>query len=112
MKSTTLRFSRTTRVRSAAIALVVLQSVASYGYAEIHDINEYVEVHAEPIAAPSDEISQQIRAEIEVTIAALNAENMARLSERIRLSTRELLAAAAPTDDVATMPLQASAKTR
>ncbi len=92
--------------------LVVLQGVASYGYAEIHDINEYVEVHAEPTAPRGDEITQQIRTEIEATIADLSAENKARLGESIRLSTREALAAAAPTNEPATKPLQASLTTR
>ncbi len=35
-------FDRNTRVRSAAFVLVALQSVASYGYAQAHDIDELV----------------------------------------------------------------------
>ncbi len=105
-------FNTKTRVRSAAVALVALQSVASYGYEQGHDIDEYVEVHADPTVARGPEISQQIRAVVEATIADLNANAKARLGERIRLSTRELLAAAAPTDDAVTKPIQASIGTR
>ena len=95
-------FNGKTRIRNAAIMLVVLQSVASYGYAQTHDRDEYVEVlelHADPTVARG--------ADIEATITGLNVERMARLHERIRLSTRALLAAAAPTDDAATKPIQA-----
>ncbi len=63
-------------VRKAAVVLVALQSVASYGYAQAHDVDEYLEVveaHADPTMARSVEISQHIRAEIEATIADLNA---------------------------------------
>ncbi len=96
-------FNRKTRVRNAAIVLVALQSVASYGYAQTHDRDEYVEVlelHADPTVARG--------ADIEATITDLNVERMARLHGRIRLSTRELIAAAAPTDDAATKPIQAN----
>ncbi len=105
-------FNRKTRVRTAAVALVALQSAASYGYAQAHDIHEFVEVYANPTVAPGAEISQQISAEVEATIAALNADAKARLGERVRLSTRELLAAAAPTDHAETKPIQASIRTR
>lgn len=89
-------FNGKTRIRNAAIVLVTLQSVASYGYAQAHDIDEYVEVlevHADPTAARG--------ADIEAIITELNA-------ERIRLSTRELLAAAAPTDDATAKQIQAN----
>ncbi len=108
-------FDRKTRVRSAAVVLVALQSVAAYGYAQAHDIDEYVEelvVYGDPTMVRGAEISQQTRAEVEATIADLSADADARLHERIRLSTREALAAAAPTDDAATKPLQATVRSR
>ena len=114
MKHTTLMFNRKTRVRSAAVVLVILQSVASYCYAQADDTDEYIEeikVYGYPTVAPGAEISQQIRAEIEATVADLNADTKARLGEHIRLSTRELLAAAAPTGEAATNSMQASVKT-
>ena len=115
MKHTTLMFNRKTRVQSAAVVLVILQSVESYGYAQADDTDEYIEeikVYGYPTVAPGAEISQQIRAEIEATVADLNADTKARLGERIRLSTREQLAAAAPTIDAATKPLQATVRNR
>ncbi len=108
-------FNRKTGVRSAAVVLVALQSVASYGYAQAHDRDEYVEVlvvYGDPAMVRGAEISQQIDAEVEATITDLNAERMARLDKRIRLSTRALLAAAAPTDDAETTPLQATVRSR
>ncbi len=102
-------------VRKAAVVLVALQSVAAYGYAQAHDIDEYVEelvVYGDPTMVRGAEISQQTRADVEATIADLNADADARLNERIRLSTREALAAAAPTDDAATKPLQATVRSR
>ncbi len=83
-------FKRKTRVRSAAVVLVALQSVAAYGYAQAHDTDEYVEVlvvYGDPIMVGSAEISQQIRADVEAAVADLNADADARLDERIRLST-------------------------
>ena len=80
-------------VRRAAVVLVALQSVASYGYAQAHDTDEYLEeivAYGYPTVARGAEISQHIRAEIEATIADLNADAKARLDERIRLSTRSL----------------------
>ncbi len=103
-------FNRKTRVRNVAVVLVVLQSVAAYGSTQVHDRDEYVEVlvvYGDRAMVRGAEISQQIHAEVEATITDLNAERMARLHERIRLSTRALLAAAAPTDDAATKPIQA-----
>ncbi len=108
-------FNRKTRVRSAAVVLVALQSVAAYGYAQAHDIDEYVEelvVYGDPTMVRGTEISQQTRAEVEATIADLNADADARLDERIRLSIREALAAAAPTDDAGTKSLQAIVRSR
>ena len=108
-------FNRKTRFRSAAIALVAVQSVTAYGYAQAHDIDESVEelvVYGDPTMVRGAEISQQTRAEVEATIADLNADADARLYERIRLSTREALAAAAPTDDAETKPLQATVRSR
>ena len=102
-------------VRKAAVVLVALQSVAAYGYAQAHDIDEYVEelvVYGDPTMVRGAEISQQTRAEVEATIADLNADADARLHERIRLSTREALAAAAPTDDAETKSLQATVRNR
>ncbi len=75
-------FNRKTWVRSAAVVLVALQSVASYGYAQAHDIDEYVEVlvvYGDPTMVRG--------ADIEATITDLNADAKARLDERIRLST-------------------------
>ncbi len=108
-------FKRKARVRNAAAVLVALQSVASYGSAQAHDRDEYVEVlvvYGDPAMVRSAEISQQIRAEVEATVADLYADASARLDERIRLSTREALAAAAPTDDAETKPLQATVRSR
>ncbi len=62
--------------------LVALQSVATYGYAQAHDIDEYVEVlvvYGDPTMVRG--------ADTEATITDLNADAKARLSERIRLST-------------------------
>ncbi len=95
--------------------LVALQSVAAYGYAQAHDIDEHVEVlvvYGDPTMVRGADISHQIRAEIEATVANLNADANARLDERIRLSTRAALAAAAPTDDAGTKPLQAIVRSR
>ncbi len=92
-------FNRNTLVRSAAVLLVALQSVAPYAYAQAHDVDEYIEVYANPTVAPGADLSRQIRAGIEATIADLNADTKAQLDEHIRLSTRELLVAAAPADD-------------
>ncbi len=108
-------FDRKTHARSAAVVLVALLSVAAYGYAQADDIDEYVEelvVYGYPTMVRGAEISQQTRAEVEATIASLNADANARLDERIRRSTREALAAAAPTDDAGTKPLQATVKSR
>jgi len=108
-------FNRKTRFRSAAIALVALQSIAAYGYAQAHDIGESVEelvVYGDPTMVRGAEISQEIRADVEATVADLNADASARLDERIRLSTREALAAAAPTANAGTKPLQATVRTR
>ncbi len=108
-------FNRKTRVRGAAVVLVALQSVASYGYAQAHDTDEYVEVlvvYGDPTLVRRAEISQQIRAEVEATVADLNADANARLDERIRLLTREALAAAAPIGDAETKPLQATVRSR
>ncbi len=108
-------FNRKTRVRSAAVVLVALQSVAFYGYAQAHDTDEHVEVlevYGDPTMVRGADISQQIRAEVEATVADLNADANARLDERIRLSTRALLAAAAPIDDAETKPLQAIIRSR
>ncbi len=91
--------------------LVALQSVAAYGYAQAHDIDEHIEVlvvYGDPAMVRRAEISQQIRADVEATVADLSAYANARLDEHIRLSTRALLAAAAPTDDAATKPIQAN----
>ena len=108
-------FNRKTRVRSAAVVLVALQSVVSYGYAQAHDRDEYVEVlvvYGDTAMVRGADFSQQIRAEVEATVADLNADASARLDERIRLSTREALAAAAPTASAGTKPLQATVRTR
>ena len=108
-------FNRKTWVRNAAVVLVALQSVASYGYAQAHDRDEYIEVlevYGDPTMVRSAEISQQIRAEVEVPVAGLNADANARLNERIRRSIRVALAAAAPTDDAGTKPLQATVNSR
>ncbi len=108
-------FNRKTRVRNAAVVLVALQSVAAYGYAQAHDIDEHIEVlvvYGDPTMVRRAEISQQIRAEVEATVADLNADANARLDERIRLLTRETLAAAAPTGDAETKPLQATVRSR
>ncbi len=108
-------FNRKTRVWSAAVVLVALQSVASYGYAQAHDTDEHVEVlvvYGDPTMVRGADMSHQIRAEIEATVADLNADANARLDERIRLSTRALLAAAAPIDDAETKPLQATIRSR
>ncbi len=59
-----------------------------------------LELHADPTVARG--------ADIKATITDLNVERMARLHGRIRLSTRELIAAAAPTDDAATEPIQSN----
>ncbi len=108
-------FDRKTRVRSAAVVLVALKSVASYGYAQAHDIDEYVEVlevYGDPTMVRGAEISQEIRADVEATVADLNADANARLDQRIRRLTRVTLAAAAPTDDAETKPLQATVRSR
>ncbi len=108
-------FNRKTRSRSAAVVLGALQSVAAYGYAQAHDIDESVEelvVYGDPTMVRGAEISQQTRADVEATVADLNADASARLDERIRLSTREALAAAAPTANARTKPLQATVRTR
>ncbi len=107
--------NRKTRVRIAAVVLAALQSVAAYGYAQAHDIDEYVEVvevYGDPTMVRGAKISQQIRADVEATVADLNADANARLNERIRRSIRVALAAAAPTDDAGTKPLQAIVRSR
>lgn len=95
-------------VRRAAVMLVAMQlSLAFFGNAQAHDVDEYVEVYADLTVARAADISRQIRAGIEATIANLNADAKARLDAHIRLSTRELLVAAAPADDdVAVKPTQ------
>ncbi len=108
-------FDRKTRVRGAAVVLVALQSVASYGYAQAHDIDEYVEVlevYGDPTMVRGADISHQIRADVEATVVGLNADANARLNERIRRSIRVALAAAAPTDNAGTKPLQAIVRSR
>ena len=108
-------FNRKTRIRNAAVVLVALQSVASYGYVQAHDRDEYVEVlevYGDPTMVRRAEISQQIRADVEATVAGLNADANGRLNERIRRSIRVALAAAAPTDDAGTKPLQATVRSR
>ena len=97
---------RKTGIRNVAVVLAALKSVASYGYVQAHDIDEYVdvlEVHADSTVMRA--------ADIEATMTELNVERMRRLDERIRLSTRQLLANAAPTDDAATKPIRANRET-
>ncbi len=86
-------FDRKTRVRSAAVVLVALQSVAAYGYAQAHDIDKYVEVlvvYGDPTMVHG--------AEIEATITDLNADTKARLGDRIRLSTSRRTAPSSAND--------------
>lgn len=93
-------------VRRAAVVLLAMQlSLAFYGYAQAHDVDEYVEVHADPTVARAADISRKICAEIEATITDLNTDAKARLDKHIRLSTQELLAASAPSDTAVTKPL-------
>ncbi len=98
--------NRNTLVRGAAISSVALQSVASYGYTQAYDVDDYVEVHADPTVARAADITEQIHAQTEAALLRLNADARARLATHIRVSTREVLAAAAPSDAAATKPLQ------
>ncbi len=93
-------------VRSAAILLLALQSVASYGHAQAYDVDDYVEVHADPTVARAADIAEQTHAQTDAALVRLNADATARLATHIRVSTRELRAAAAPSDTTATKPLQ------
>ena len=99
-------FNRNTLVRGAAISLVALQSVASYGYTQAYDVDKFVEVHTDTTVARAANITEQIHAQTEVALARLNADAKARLATHIRVSTRELLAAAAPSYTAATNPLR------
>ncbi len=91
-------FNRNTLVLGAAISLVALQSVASYGYTQAYDVDKYVEVHSDATVARAADIAEQIHAQTGLALARLNADAKARLATHIRVSTRELLATAAPSD--------------
>ncbi|TDJ68347.1 MAG: hypothetical protein E2O38_15910 [Proteobacteria bacterium] len=85
--------NRKTRVRSAAVVLAALQSVAAYGYAQAHDIDKYVEVlvvYGDPTVVRG--------ADIEATITDLNADTKAPLGDRIRLSTSRRTAPSSAND--------------
>ena len=99
-------FNRNTLVQGAAILLVALQSVASYGYTQADDVDKYVEEHTDQTVARATDITEQIHAQTEVALVRLNIDARARLATHIRVSTRELVAAAAPSDAAATKPLQ------
>ncbi len=75
-------FYKKPRVRNVAVVLVALHSAASFGHAQAHDVDEYVEVvevHADLAVAHG--------ADVETTTTDLSADAKARLSERIRSST-------------------------
>ncbi len=99
-------FNRNTLVQGAAILLVALQSVASYGYAQADDVDKYVEVHTDATVARAADTAEQIHAQTEVALVRLNADARASLATHIRESTRELLAVAAPSNAATTNPLQ------
>ena len=99
-------FNRNILVRTAAILLLALQSVASYGHAQAYDVDDYVEVHADPTVARAADIAEQTHAQTEAALVRLNAVARARLTTHIRVSTRELLTAAAPSEAAATKPLR------
>ena len=98
--------NRNTLVRSAAILLVALQSVASYGYTQANDVDKCVEVHTDQTVARATDITEQIQAQTEVALVRLNTDARARLATHIRESTRELLTAATPSDAPASKPLR------
>ena len=98
--------NRNILVRTAAILLLALQSVASYGHAQAYDVDDYVEVHADLTVARAADIAEQTHAQTEAALVRLNAVARARLATYIRVSTRELLTAATPSEAAATKPLR------
>ncbi len=85
---------------------MALQSVASYGYTQAYDIDKYVEVRTDATVARAADIAEQIHAQTEVALVRLNTDAKLSLATHIRESTRELLAAAAPSDAAASKPLR------
>ncbi len=95
-------------VRRAAVILVAMQlSLAFYGNAQANDANEYLpEIRAELTEVHRADISEQFHLQTEAALVRLNADARARLATHVRVSTRELLTAAAPSDSAATKPLR------
>ncbi len=95
-------------VRRAAVVLVAMQlSLAFYGNAQADDANAYLaEIRAELTEVHRADISEQFDLQTEAALLHLNADARARLATHIRVSTRELLATAAPSDTTTTKPLR------
>ncbi len=95
-------------LRRAAVVLVAMQlSLAFNGYAQADDANEYLpEIRVELTEVHRADISEQFHAQTEAALVRLNADARPRLATHIRVSTRELRTAAAPSDTTATKPLQ------
>lgn len=82
-------------------------SLAFYGYAQSDDANEYLpEIRAELTEVHRADILEQMHAQTEAAHVRLNADARARLATHIRVSTRELLAAAAPSDAATAKPVR------
>ncbi len=98
--------NRNTLVRGAAISLVAPQSVASYGYTQAYDVGKYDEVNTDAMVSHAADITEQIHAQTKDALVRLNTDAKLSLATHIHESTRELLAAAAPSDAAATKPLR------
>ena len=90
-------------VRRAVVLMAMQLSLAFYGNAQADDANEYLpEIRAELGEVYRLDIAEQIHAQTEAALIHLNADAGARLATHIRVSTQELLTAAAPSDTAAT----------
>ncbi len=90
---------KTVMIRTAVVLVALQQGVASYGYAH-ESATEYLpEIIVRAQALPQPQLSEQMHQQAETTLAALQVNNNVNLEQHMRRSTREALAAAAPTEE-------------
>ena len=99
-------------IRTAVVLVALQQGVASYGYAH-ESATEYLpEIIVRAQALPQPQLSKQMHQQAETTIAALQVNNNVNLEQHMRRSTREALAAAAPTESAHEVALEAVVQNR
>ncbi len=88
-------------IRTAVVLVALQQGVASYGYAHESAIEYLPEIIVRAQALPQPQLSEQMHQQAETTIAALQVDANLNLEQHMQRSTREALAAAAPTEESA-----------